>query len=56
MHQEKHPRHRKELGAIADEIKSVKNETGCAVFILYSTVSYSEKKSQKREHAVLFAA
>ena len=39
--QEKHPRHRKELEGIADEIKSVKNGTGCSVFVLYSTIEHS---------------
>ena len=38
--QEKHPRHRKELEGIADEIKGVKGGTGCSVFVLYSTVEH----------------
>ena len=38
--QEKHPRHCKELEGIADKIKSVKNGTGCSVFVLYWTVKH----------------
>ena len=45
------------FNAIESPPRSVKNVSGCAVFVLYSTLSYSEKKSQqKKEYAVLFAA
>jgi translation initiation factor 2-alpha kinase 4 len=33
--QERHPRHRKDLGDISDEIRGLKNR-GCSVFVLYS--------------------